>query len=381
MRTLNYAVIGCSAQIAPQHLQAIAELPAARLVGMADVAAERGAQRAADAGCPFFTDYRALLTQTRPDVVVVCTPHPLHASIVVESLHSGAHVLVEKPIAVEVVEADAMIAAADAAGRLLAVNFQHRFDPAIEAMRQLIADGELGALIRVACVEPWFRTNAYYRTAGWRSTWQGEGGGVLLNQAIHTLDLLCYLIGTPDTVVGWVKVASHPVECEDMAQAMLEYREGACGTVHVSTIEAGAKRHIQLVGDQAMLDLTGDDLTVTRFSPSLSAYRRESPEMFGKPESTVERMVLPPAPAFGDGHVLVHRDFYQAIVTGGEPRCDGPSGRMSLELANAIILSACMQSAVRLPLDRQAYSALLADLRGGKRAIPGAVRFGVQHGI
>jgi predicted dehydrogenase len=381
MSTLNYALIGCAAQIAPQHIQAIAQLPDVRLVSMADVAAERGAHRAAEADCPFFTDYHALLTQTRPDVVVVCTPHPQHASIVVESLQSGAHVLVEKPIAVEVAEADAMIAAATTTGRLLAVNFQHRFDPAIEVMRQLIEDGELGALIRVACVEPWFRTDAYYRTAGWRSTWQGEGGGVLLNQAIHTLDLLCYLIGTPDTVVGWVKVASHPVECEDMAQAMLEYRGGACGSVHVSTVEAGTTRHIQLVGDQAMLDLAGDDLTVTRFSPSLSAYRRESAEMFGKPGSTAERIVLPPAPAFGDGHVLVHRDFYQAMVTGSGPRCDGASGRMSLELANAIILSACTQSTVRLPLDRQLYSALLADLRAGARAIPGAVRTEVQHGV
>jgi predicted dehydrogenase len=274
-----------------------------------------------------------------------------------------------------------MIAAATATGRLLAVTFQHRFDPAVAAMRQLIEDGELGALVRVTCVEPWFRTDTYYRTAGWRSTWQGEGGGVLLNQAIHTLDLLCYLVGTPATVVGWVKVASHPVECEDVAQAMLEYPDGAVGTVHVSTVEAGTSRHIQLVGDRAVLDLAGDDLTISRFSPALGTYRRESTEMFGRPASATERLVLPPTPAFGEGHVLVHRDFYQAIVTGSDPRCDGTSGRMSLELANAILLSACMERAVRLPLDRQAYSALLADLQAGKRAIRGAVRANVHDGL
>jgi predicted dehydrogenase len=197
---------------------------------------------------------------------------------------------------------------------------------------------------------------------------------VLLNQAIHTLDLLCYLTGMPETVLGWVKVASHPVECEDTAQAMLEYHDGAFGSVHVSTVEAGTPRHLQLVGDQAMLDLTGDDLTITRFSPALGTYRRESAEMFGKPESTTERMALAPTPPFGEGHKMVHRDLYEAVVTEGNPRCDGASGRMSLELANAIILSACTQSAVRLPLDRPAYSALLADLRAGERAIPGAVR-------
>jgi predicted dehydrogenase len=170
MKTLRYALIGCAAQIAPPHIQAIAQLPDVALVGMADIAAERGTARAAEAGCPFFAHYRELLAQTRPDVVIICAPHPLHAPLAIECLRSGAHVLVEKPIAVEVAEADAMIAAASTAGRLLAVSFQHRFDPAVEAMRQYIARGDVGALVRVECVEPWFRTDAYYRSAGWRST-------------------------------------------------------------------------------------------------------------------------------------------------------------------------------------------------------------------
>jgi UDP-N-acetyl-2-amino-2-deoxyglucuronate dehydrogenase len=373
MSTLRYAIIGCGGEIAPQHIKAIAQLPDAQLAAMADVAVERGAPRAAEAGCPFFADYRTLLAETHPDVVVICTPHPLHAPIAVECLRTGAHVLVEKPIAVAVAEADAMLAAASASSRLLAVSFQHRFDPAVEAMRRFIAAGELGALVRVECVEPWFRPDVYYRSAGWRSTWRGEGGGVLLNQAIHTLDVLCYLLGTPESVLGWIKVAGHAVECEDTAQAMLEYPGGALGTLHVNTVEAGSPRHIQLVGDRALLDLTGDDLTITRFAPALSAARREIAEKFGEPASSSERIALPPSPAFGEGHALVHRDFFEAIVNGGGPRCDGASGRMSLELANAITLSSCTQRAVRLPLDRQAYGALLAELRAGTRAIPGAI--------
>lgn len=374
MCALRYALIGCGAQIAPSHIAAIAQLPHADLVGMADIAAEAGMARAAAAGCPFFTDHRALLEQTRPDVAVVCAPHPLHAPLTMDCLNAGAHTLVEKPIAVEVAEADAMIAAASAAERMLAVSFQHRFDPAIEAMRQFIARGDLGALVRVECVEPWFRTDAYYRSASWRSTWQGEGGGVLLNQAIHTLDALCYLIGLPTAVLGWVHVAGHPVECEDTAQAMLEYANGAHGFTHVSTVEAGAPRHIQIVGDRAILDLTGDNLVITRFSPGLSAYRHASAELFGEPDTASERIAVPPTPLFGEGHALVHRDFYEAIVSGGAPRCDGVSGRMSLELANAVVLSSCAQATVRLPLDRRAYSALLAELRAGTRAIPGSVK-------
>jgi predicted dehydrogenase len=370
--TLRYVIVGCAGTIAPEHIKAIAQLPGARLVGMADLN-EAGAARAIEAGCPFFTDSRVLLAQTAPDVVAICTPHPSHASLAIEGFRAGAHVLVEKPIAVEVAEADAMIEAAAAAGRQLAVSFQHRFDPAVEAMRRLILDGEVGPLVRVECVEPWFRADTYYRTAAWRSTWRGEGGGVLVNQAIHTLDVLCYLLGTPDTVLAWTKVAGHAVECEDTAQAMLEYRGGALGTLHVSTVEAGSPRHIQMVGDRAKLDMVGDDLTITRFAPDLATYRRESTEMFGEPAATSERIPLPPAPDSAAGHALVHRDLYEAIVGSGRPRCDGVSSRMSLELANAITLSSCTQRAVTFPLDRQAYHALLEDLKDGRRALPGAV--------
>jgi predicted dehydrogenase len=374
MSALRYALIGSAAQIAPPHIKAIAQLPDVAFAGMADLAVDRGSARAAEVDCPFFSDYRALLAQTRPDVIVICTPHPSHAAMAIASLEAGAHVLVEKPIAVEVAEADAMNAVAASAQKLLAVNFQHRFDPAVTAMREIIERGDLGTLIRAECVEPWFRTDAYYRTAGWRSTWLGEGGGVLLNQGIHTLDVLCHLIGLPEIVLAWIAVAAHAVECEDTAQAMLRYPGGARGYVHVSTVEAGTPRRLQLVGDRAILDLTGGDLVVTRFSPALSVCRRESTEMFGEPTCSAERIPLPPAPAFGEGHALVHRDFYDAIVGLGIPRCDGASARLSLELANAMTLSSCTQQPVRLPLDRQAYSAMLAELRAGTRTIPGAVK-------
>ena len=363
--SMRYVIIGCAAGIAPLHLQALAQLPTASIVGMADIDARRGAARAAEVGCPFFVDHREMLAALRPDVAVICTPHPTHAPLALDCFAAGAHVLVEKPMAVEVAEADAMIAAADAAGRILAVNFQQRFRPAIERARGLIEAGELGELVRVLCIEPWYRPAAYYRSATWRGTWAGEGGGVLMNQAPHTLDLLCHLAGMPAKVWGWTRTLCHAIECEDTAQAMLEYPNGAPGYLYASTIEAGVKRRMQIIGDRAALELAGEQLTIYRFAPSLSAYRATSTELFSAPGITTEAVELPPGD--GGGHLAVHRDLQAAIVEQRRPRCDGREGRMSLELANAVILSSYTDQAVTVPLDRAAYTALLTDLKAGRR--------------
>jgi UDP-N-acetyl-2-amino-2-deoxyglucuronate dehydrogenase len=359
--SLRYAIIGCAAGIVPTHLQALARLPTAQIVGMCDIDAERGAARAAEAGCLFFTDHRALLAEVHPDVAVICTPHPFHAPIALDCFAAGSHVLVEKPMAVEVAEADAMIAAADAAGRILAVNFQQRFRPAIESIRRLIDAGELGTLIRVLCIEPWFRPVAYYRSASWRGTWAGEGGGVLMNQAPHTLDLLCYLCGLPSKIWGWTRAVVHAIETEDTAQAMLEYAGGASGYLNINTVEA-TQRRLQIVGDRAAVDLAGSQVSIHRFQPALSEYRANSTELYVSPGVETETIE---APGDGGGHLAVYRDLQEAIVEGRQPRCNGRDGRMSLEVASAIIFSSHRDRPVTLPLDRAAYSALLAELRSG----------------
>jgi predicted dehydrogenase len=302
-----------------------------------------------------------MLAELRPDVAVICAPHPFHLALALDSFAAGAHVLVEKPMAVTVGEADRMIAAAADAGRVLAVNFQQRFRPVIARARALIEAGELGPLVRVLCVEPWFRTAAYYRSAGWRGTWRGEGGGVLLNQAPHSLDLLIHLAGMPVKVWGWARTLRHVIECEDSAQAMLEYANGAPGYLTMSTVEAGQQR-LQIVGERAALELAGQQLTITRFSPSLREQMLNSPQLFEAPKLSAETEVLS---GDGGGHLAVYRDLAAAIASGGRPRADGPEGRQSLELANAIIFSSFAERAVALPLDRDAYEHLLDDLRKG----------------
>jgi UDP-N-acetyl-2-amino-2-deoxyglucuronate dehydrogenase len=361
---LRVAIIGSAAGIAATHLHALSQFPAAQIVGMADVAAERGLARAQEYGCPFFTDHRALLAEVRPDIAVITTPHPFHAALAIDCFEAGAHVLVEKPLAVEVAEADAMVAAAEKAGRLLAVNFQQRFRPGVEKARALIESGELGELVRVLCVEPWFRTQYYYGSAAWRGTWKGEGGGVLMNQGPHPLDLLCHLAGSPKTVWGWIRTLGHQMECEDSAQAMLEYPNGAPGYLYFSTVEAGVQRRMQIVGDKAAIELVEETLTIYRFSEPLSEYRADKQEMWGRPATEVETLALE---GDGGGHLAVYKDLAAAIAEGRRPRADGREATMSLELANAVIYSSYAGKPVTLPLDRGAYSELLADLRAGKR--------------
>jgi UDP-N-acetyl-2-amino-2-deoxyglucuronate dehydrogenase len=357
---LRYAMIGGGAGIAATHLRALLQMPEAKVVGVSDISSERGSARATEANCPFFLDHRAMLAETAPDVAVITTPHPFHADLALDCFAAGVHVLVEKPLAVEVAEADRMIAAADAAGLILAVNFQQRFRPVVEHARGLVESGAIGPLVRVLSVEPWYRTSAYYRAATWRGTWEGEGGGVLLNQSPHTLDLLSHLAGLPARVWGWTRTRYHAIECEDTAQAMLQYPNGAPGYFSASTAETGLERRMEIVGENGALELVGDRLTIHRFVPSMVEHMATSTELYRGPADEVETVNLP---GDGGGHLAVYRDLHRAITEGGKPRCDGREGRMSLELANAITLSSYTDRPIDLPVDRAAYAHLIADLK------------------
>jgi UDP-N-acetyl-2-amino-2-deoxyglucuronate dehydrogenase len=362
--SLRYGVIGAGV-VAPLHLQAIAALDDVELVGICAVDFELAEARAREAGCPAFADHRELLALA-PDVVVICTPHPSHPALTIAALEAGAHVLVEKPLAVEAREADEMIEAADRAGRLLGVCFQQRFRPVIVAAHKLIEAGRIGELVRASIVDPLYRPNRYYATADWRGTWKGEGGGVLMNQAPHTLDLLCHLAGPPATVWGVSRRRSQPMEAEDTATALLEYAGGALGTVAVSTTEPGVQR-IELVGDRGRLEIVGESLVYERFEPPLSEHLRTATEMFDQPTIVSEHVELP---AGRGDHLEVHEDFAAAIRTGAVPRVPAREALWSLELANAIVLSTHTGRAAALPVDRDAYTTLLADLRSGTVKTP-----------
>jgi predicted dehydrogenase len=370
---MRFAVIGVGANVFAMHAPAIkARSKTLELVGVADVNLTAAEQRAEDLGCPAFGDHHELLARTRPEAVAVLVPHPFHAAIAIDCLEAGAHVLVEKPIAVEVAEADHMIEAAARADRLLAVNLQHRTRPEIRAARQLIQDGQLGDLQRVQMSAIWTRTARYYQLAGWRGTWRGEGGGVLMNQSPHTLDLVCHLAGQPSRVVAWNRTLYHAIETEDTSLSMLEWSNGAIGTLLVSTAQAGEAERLEIAGTRGMLQLSRGGLQFWQAEQDLRDFLATSPEPFARPDLRPVEVAASVAPDTAAGnHTAIYANFVDAIERGTPLVADGAEGRLSLELANALIASSSTGQAVTLPLDRSAYSAILQGLRAG--STPAAV--------
>lgn len=333
------------------------------LVGMADINPDAKA-RADVHGVPFFTDHRTLIDKTEPELVVVMTPHTSHPEIAIDAMEAGAHVLVEKPMAIEVAAADAMIETARRHNRLLAVNFQQRARPEVRAAYDLIQSGALGEFQFVNMIVVWPRSHKYFRMSTWRGTWNGEGGGVLLNQSPHNLDLICHLLGLPKRLVGWARTTLHPIETEDTVQAMFEWSNGAIGSLHASTAESGQPERIEILGTAGRLEIVQGGLHFDRFDQDLREFFPTTEEIYSGPKQQPVEVSLPTSTG---SHDDIYANLYAAIREGAPLLADGESARMSLEVANAITLSSRTGAPVQFPIDRAQYTALLAELQRNAR--------------
>lgn len=357
---LRTIIIGVGAGVFKMHQEALSA-PTIEVVGVSDINPETGQARAKELGCAFYPEHQTMLRETSADLAVILAPHPFHAPLTVDCLEAGCHVLVEKPIAVQVAEADMMVDAAERTGRLLAVNFQQRHRADVHTAHKLIREGALGKIQHIDMTVAWPRTKRYFEMVSWRGTWAGEGGGVLMNQAPHNLDLICYLLDSPARVVAWTRTTLHEIETEDVVQAMMEWPNGVVGSLHISTAEAGRPERLEIIGTRGSLQLLeGGQLRYMRLEQDFREFMQENDNPFGKPSVHEEPVELEP----GSGnHLAVYSDLVEAIVNGAALTCDGVEARKSLELANAMIYSSHTGSAVELPLDRQKYAELLADLK------------------
>jgi predicted dehydrogenase len=310
---------------------------------------------------PRFTSSKRLIRSGKVDAVLIATPHYAHTTIGIDALQQGLHVLVEKPISVHVADCQRLIAAHTNDKQVFAAMFNQRTDPRFQAIKKMIADGELGDLWRVNwIITDWFRTEAYYASGTWRATWKGEGGGVLLNQCPHNLDLLQWMTGMPARMRGYCTLGKyHNIEVEDEVTAYMEYANGATGVFVTSTGEAPGTNRLEISGDKGKVVVEGEKVIVTRNQIPMREFCKTSPERFARPPATVSEL---PFKGKGAQHIEITQNFVDAILDGAPLIAPAEEGIRSVELANAMLYSSSIGKAVSLPLDGKAYEKFLKGL-------------------
>jgi predicted dehydrogenase len=319
------AVVGCG-DVSVVHLEAIGNLAGIELAGVCDRDPARVAETAARYGVPGFADHRQLLDAVRPDVVHVCTPHHQHVEVAIDCLEAGVAVLVEKPVAHTVAEADRLIAAAAAHPRVKAgICLQNRYNATAQAARKLLGTGELGAVLGGSATVLWHRDRAYYERRPWRGRVADSGGGVLINQAIHTVDLMEWLLGDVVQVRGHAgrTTADTGVDVEDTAYALLDHAGGARSAVFATVANVtDAPVTIEIVTERAVLHIRGD-LTVTDTDGQTRTIAEPRPSGGGRAY-------------WGASHERLIADFHRTLA-GPEPFWIGPEeGTRSLRLVTEI---------------------------------------------
>ncbi len=324
-------------------------------------------QTFADRGVRVWGNGFELIRSGTIDAVLIATPHYDHTSLGIAALESGLHVMVEKPISAHKADAERLLGcAAERPGQLLAGMFQLRVEPRYQKIRRLLESGELGQIVRVNWINTdWFRTEAYYGSGGWRATWKGEGGGVLLNQCLHNLDILSWLLGPPSRVRGFCGFGRHhAIEVEDEVTAYFEYPGGATGVFVASTAEAPGTNRLEIVGSKGRLVLEEGRLRFTRNDGDMLEFSRTAKGGFTKPE--VWNVEIPFENAAAP-HAQLMENFVAAALDGVPLIAPGSEGLHSVELANAIVFSALNGREIALPMDAAAWEVRLQGLVAASR--------------
>lgn len=363
---IKLAVIGVGNMGRP-HAKDVASLAQTELAAVCDLDQARLAPVADEYGLKAFTDYREMFDQVTLDAVLIATPHYDHTPISIEAMQRGIHVLVEKPIAVHVKDARKMIAAYQAAREkyrnlVFAAMFMQRTYGHYQKIKALIDEGALGRLVRITwLITDWFRTQSYYDSGGWRATWAGEGGGVLLNQCPHNLDLYQWFVGMPRRVTGFAAIGKyHHIEVEDEVTAYLEYDNGLVGHFITTTAESPGTNRLEIVGENGKLIFEDNKLLFYENQHSMFKQIAEAPGGFDKVTYNAHEVAFD---HHGQpGHKFIIENFANAILTGEKLIAPAAEGLNSVMLGNAMMLSSFLRQTVELPLDEDAYAAKLQEL-------------------
>ena len=344
---MKIGIVG-GGNISETHARAATAVPGVQVVAVHGTNRERTAKLAEPYAAAVYDDFERFLSHRPMDIVAIGSPSGLHAEQGIAAARRGLHVLVEKPIDITTEKADALIAAADAAGVKLGVFFQDRLHPAVRDIKGAIESGALGSPVIISGRVKWYRPPEYYNTSRWRGTLALDGGGALINQAIHTVDLLLWLFGPVVRVYGSTATRVHKIEAEDTAVAALEFASGAVGTIEATTSAyPGYARRLELTGSEGTIVLEHDRLV--RMDLRAASAPGAAAQGGDRNESAASPVV-----SDASAHQRVIEDFIRAIETNRTPSCDGREGRRSVELVQAIYASARAHAPITLPLARQA---------------------------
>ena len=313
-------------------------------------------------GVQIFGSGEEMIASGAIDALLIATPHYQHTSLGVAALEAGLHIMVEKPISAHKADAERLIAAAaERPHQVFGAMFQLRVEPRYQKIRELVQGGELGDLVRVLWImTDWFRSEAYFQSGGWRATWKGEGGGVLLNQCLHQLDAMQWITGMPSKVRSHVGIGRwHDIEVEDDVTCYMEFANGASGAFITSSGETPGSNRFEIAGTKGRLILENDTLTLTRNEVPSDEWCKTSKIGFQKPETTVEEIPIPGADA---AHATLMTNFVNAILDGEALIAPGVEGLGSVELANVMVYSGLLNESVDLPMDGAAWEAKLNEL-------------------
>ena len=369
MEKIRLGIIGIG-NMGSEHCRLIlsGQTPEIALTCVADPRQDRRdwAQQTLPAGTGIYADGMSLIRAHACDAVLIATPHELHPPLAEAALRAGLHVLSEKPAGVYTAQLHPVIAAAQETGRTYALMFNQRTNCVYRRLKALLDSGELGALKRVTwVVTDWYRSQAYYDSGAWRATWTGEGGGVLLNQCPHQLDLLQWLCGLPVRVRAACHEGKwHDIEVEDDVTAYLEFANGATGTFIASTGDALGENRLEIIGTRARIRIENDQLTLDTLSVDERDWCPACKEPFGVPDVQHE---IVQTDGENPQHAGVLNAFAAHILHGTPLVADGREGIRGLMLSNAMHLSSWTNQTVSLPIDEELFLKLLNEKRRTSR--------------
>lgn len=360
MNSLNIAVIGIG-NMGNFHAKAIYEkqITGLRLTAVCDNdPAVLNAAKAEFSGVDCYLDYRQLLQNPKVQAVIIATPHYLHPVIACTAFQSGLHVLTEKPAGVRVSDAEEMNAAAKQSGKVFGIMWNQRTNKLFQKAREILKTGQLGTPKRLVwIITNWYRTQGYYNSGSWRATWAGEGGGVLLNQAPHNLDLWQWIFGMPQSIYASCDVGKyHQIEVEDDVTLLAKYQNGATATFITSTGEYPGTNRLEISGSLGKMVLENGTLTLTKTAEDEREFcnsRQASPKI------PVTTTVFKDEPG-KEPHLQILENFAKAVLTGSPLLAPGEQGVLELTLSNAAYLSAWTGKPVALPLNNAEFNAHLA---------------------